>query len=233
MILLAAVIASAFSEFPEWDGEFTAFEECFGEREELAEDIAAPILWGIIAEQENRDRLLSMVGEDQQVEYTPQPELEKLLVPYAPSDSTVIDFGMGLSVFLANQVGENGEVYAFESQQEAFAERFWQLNHQVASQTRLYYVEPKKQGLLDQIPIDPACLLCIKAGGRENVVIKGAKELIQRDHPVILIHLIGGMETSQLDRYIKEELDRRIQQIEVMGYHLECIEGDLYLGLPL
>lgn len=233
MILLATILATTFNEFSNCEEEFDCIDENHEEFFETDSQSLDPVLWSIIAEQKNRKELLSYVVSPFNQVYKPIEKIEKLLAPIFLKGATVVDFGMGISVFLAKQVGEKGRVYVFESQLDAFKIRFWQLNYQLASQALLYYIKPKNQESIDNIPDEYVSLVCISIQGRENHVLKGLAPLIKRDHPLLLINIIGGMSVKEADLFVIREFKSRKKDIEKMGYKLICIEKDLYLGLPL
>ena len=80
--------------------------------------------------------------------------------------------------------------------------------------------------------LEDVSLIRIDANGRENLILKGAEKTIQRCKPVLILNMLGGIAIERGDRFIKQEMDRRISDIRKMGYNLQRIEGSWYLGLP-
>jgi len=229
MIGLCLLLGSILSDFPEWDGEFDKYEESFGDPIDREDEIYFP---EIIAEQENRAALLDYV-ENHEVEtpYIPDFEIEELLAPLIDQESTVVDYGMGLAYFLSKQAGK---VYAFERDPQVFSERYWQLTRDRAQNVLLYCtILQEMDRTLDEYEIRDVSLICVHCGGREDLFLKGANFTIEKYKPALLIHLIGGLTFEQGDRFVKEEFDRRIEEIAKKGYSVRRIRGDLYLALPL
>lgn len=229
MIALCSFLATTLLDFPEWEGEFDDYDEGFEE----VMGIVTPGL-NLIAEQENRAALIAFVQEEVDVEYVPNPILESTLRPLIASGATVVDYGMGLAPFLSECVGKEGRVFSFEKEPEIFRQRYWQLVRQAAANVSLYcLILAEKERTLDAHSFENISLLCIDAGGREPLFLKGAETTILSQKPILLLNMIGGISVEQGDRYIKEELMRRLSEIQKMGYETQRISGSLYLALPL
>lgn len=248
-VLLLLITLYLHAEFIEYE-EFEEFDEFVSIDEHLVEDEFVVIITpfpkeDLIAAQENRDDLIALVHtfsekdydvvktdggyffvrEDEKVQECPE------LKEYVKKGGTAIDYGAGNGVWtvaLADLVGHEGKVIAFESHPELFKEMFWNLVLNHVQNAKVF----SNKTSLDALNLDNVALIRINARGHEDDFLKGASKTIQNQKPILIINMLGGIPLEWADRYIREEYDSRIDQIHQMGYTTRQIESGDYLALP-
>lgn len=199
----------------------------------------------LIAAQENREDLIALVHTFSEKDYDVIKtddgyffvhEDEKLQVcpelkQYIKKGCTAIDYGAGNGVWtvaLADLVGCEGKVVAFESHPQLFKEMFWNvaLNH---IQNAQLFCDDKT---LDALNLENVAVIRINADGREDTFLAGASETIKTHKPILIIKMLGGIPLEWADRFVRQEYDKQMDQIHRMGYTTRQIASGDYLALP-
>lgn len=257
LLLLLIVTHTLQSEFIEYEEfkEFEEFESIDTPPEKIVleypvEDEIEVIITQfhneeLIAAQENREDLIALVNTFSEKGYKVAKtgdgyffvrEDEKLqeclpLQDFVKKGCTAIDYGAGNGVWtvaLADLVGREGKVVAFESHPQLFMEMFWNLVLNHIQNAQLFSTEKS----LDSLQLENVAIIRINAYGRENDFLNGASKTIQNQKPILIIKMLGGIPLEWADRYVREEYDKRIDQIKSMGYTTRQIESGDYLALP-
>ncbi len=86
---------------------------------------------------------------------------------------------------------------------------------------------------LDSLHLENVSFIKIDVEGMEIEVLRGAREMILRDHPTLLVEIMGGVLPESASEEIKREILSRIQFIEEMGYEVIRVSSLWdYLALP-
>lgn len=193
----------------------------------------------LIAVQENRNELIAYLQDP----YHPEPLSEELdqdyqilFERYVKKGMTVVEYGTGNGsevLALANLVGEEGKVIAFESRPELFRQMYWLLvNNRVKNVTLYFTVLTEKEKTFDSFEFENISVMRINAQGREDIFLKGAKKAISENKPVLFLNMLGGIPIEVADRFVRQEFHIRLGQIHKMGYLTQRIKGSEYLALP-
>ncbi len=247
--LLLLIALHLHAEFIEYE-EFEEFDEFVAIDEHPVEDQLEVIITpfpkeDLIAAQANREDLIALVHTFSEKDYEVVKtdggyffvrENEKLqecpeIKQYVKKGGTAIDYGAGNGVWtvaLADLVGREGKVVAFESHPQFFKEIFWNLVLNHIQNAQLFCNEKT----LDALELKNVAIIRINADGREDDVLSGASKTIQTQKPILIIKMLGGIPLEWADRYVREEYDNRIDQIKRMGYSMQQIESGHYLALP-
>lgn len=259
-LLITFPLAADFIEFE----EFASFQEYMPlemPSEELAlvdEQEEPPSEFfheEIIAEQKDRESLIALahafsesdyqlVKGDEGYFFIPPNEtlqypshLYPLLQGYLRGGGTVVDYGAGNGIWtvaLADLVGRDGKVVAFESHPKNFIEMFWNLVLNHIQNAELYCTSlDSKEMNLDALELDDVSLIRINADGKEDSFLKGATATIRKNRPILIVKILGGIPKDWADRFVLDEYARRLKQIETMGYTTQQINSGEYLALPL
>jgi FkbM family methyltransferase len=167
------------------------------------------------------------------------------------------------SVQMSRAVGQKGKVIAIEPQPKSFRELivnmtlnqadnieyFWGAAGADHSRIELSPLNIHNEGgaglgsggtqqFVEVIPLDSlnlqnVSLIKIDVEGMEIEVLKGARETILREHPILLIEIMGGVRPELASEEMKQEIRSRIQFVEELGYEMIrlCELWD-YLALP-
>lgn len=193
----------------------------------------APVVEEVIVVAEEAPIIEEALEVEEEVFFVAEEEIEGLpeeigaiLQESVARGSTVVDFGetKASSKLLASLVGPFGKVLTFDRDQ--ILETFQSSN-----------IEPHSVNLeeidvdLDELDLDGLTLLKVDAWGNEDKVLKGAARLIAKEHPLLLINMLGGIPVERTDRYVKEEFNVRMDQIKRMGYLVRRINETFYLAV--
>ena len=165
------------------------------------------------------------------------------------------------TVTMSKVAGPDGRVYAFEPQKKIYRELVHNLSlngsdnvvplrfalgdhHAViemdpATETNEGATmigsdgDPVELRTLDSFGFLNVGLIKIDVEGFENSVLRGARQTIAEQKPVLLIEIQGGHSFDNAPREVRSEIVDTIQWIEAMGYHVYRITIYDYLGLPL
>src|SRR5690349_20154068 len=86
---------------------------------------------------------------------------------------------------------------------------------------------------LDSLQLQNVSLIKIDVEGMELEVLQGASETILREHPVLLLEILGSVKPETASKEARREILSRMQFVEEMGYEVIRLEGDWdYLALP-
>ncbi|NGX46948.1 MAG: hypothetical protein K1000chlam3_00315 [Chlamydiae bacterium] len=218
-LLLSALLPTLDSEFEEWE-EFQTIEETY--EEFIGESLIGSKEWAEYLQE-----------LDPHIDPEPiDPNWNILFERYIKKKSVVIDYGAksgGQTLAFAHLVGGDGKVLAFEPKPELFRGLFWNLVRNNVQNARIVCPEAEEQ--IDLLELENVSLIRIDANGRENLILKGAEKTIQRCKPVLMLNMLGGIAIERSDRFIKQEMDRRVSEIRKMGYNLQRIGDSWYLGL--
>ena len=167
------------------------------------------------------------------------------------------------TIQLSRAVGEKGKVLAIEPQPKSLQELvvnmalnqanniefFWGAAGSQHSNIELNPLSAENEGAaglgsggtgqfvevipLDSLQLQNVSLIKIDVEGMEIDVLRGAKETILRDHPVLLIEIMGGAQPETASNETKQEILSRIRFVEEMGYEVIRINWQWdYLALP-
>lgn len=208
----------------------------------------------MIAAQENREALLEFIHSFSEKEYqvlstkegyffakpgqslAEIPEIDIHIECNDKKEVTVVDYGAGngmWSVALSHLTGRGGKIIAFESHPKLFREMFWNLVLNHVQNVELYCAAlGEKEKTLDSLELENVALIRINAGGREDLFLKGARKTIEKQHPILIINMSGGIPAEWGDRYVYEELQKRIEHVSNMGYTTKQLGPSEVLAVP-
>ncbi len=86
---------------------------------------------------------------------------------------------------------------------------------------------------LDDFNLDNISVMKIDVEGMEEAVIRGAIKTIERNRPVIVIEIMGGVGYGTAAPETKTEIERRLRIIEELGYSIEYLAISDFLCVPL
>ena len=218
LFFLASLFHPQHKEFEEYQ-ECPAFEAIY--ESFLGENLISSKEWKSYLIEEDPYQEAEDIGE----------EARKLFKRYAKKGSVVIDFVSkygGDALLFSHLVGVDGKVLAFVSDPDKLRALFWNLVRAHIQNTRIYHSSEN----LDALGLEDVSMIRIDAKGKEDVVLEKAKETIQRCRPALLIHMLGGISLELGDRYIKQEFESRLHQLQKWGYTTQHVEGMWYLALP-
>jgi len=245
------IFKSIFFSLPFFLAEIPLLDE-FEEYEEQFVDLFSDEL---IAHQENRKDLMNYIHQFSEDEchivetmdawfYSQEddfleddPKINALLKRYVKEGSIAIDYGADIgmrSVCLSRLVGCKGSVFAFEPNPERFRKLFWNLKLNHVQNAQLFCkVLGEKEKALDSLNLENVSFIRINAKGREDVFLKGAGRTIQKNKPILIINVIGGIPVDRTDKFLRKELQERLEKIHKMGYTTQRINEREYLALPI
>lgn len=194
-----------------------------------------------------------------------ESHIQGLAKQYIRPGSIAIDAGAHIgthTIPMAEYVGPEGKVYAFEPQRKIFRELYWNCklnkvknvkafrlglgaNHQIA------YMEPTLKGneagtgigcvkgtelvevrTLDSFKLNNVSVLKVDVERYEDDFLLGAKKTILRNKPVIIIEIMGGYAYSWAPDDIKAKINNTKLTLVNMGYEVHYLGGADYLALP-
>ncbi|NGX59483.1 MAG: hypothetical protein KR126chlam3_00635 [Chlamydiae bacterium] len=221
LFFLTGQIVPIDGEFEEWD-EFEVIEDSY--ENFIGESLIGSTEW--------TDYLQEL---DPHLDAEPiESDLHILFQRYIKKGSVAVDYGAGCggrALAFAPLVGTDGRVIALECEPELFRGLFWNLVRGKVQNAKIYCcIEDDR---IDSLELENVSMLRIDAKGREDCILKGAVKTIRKYKPVLMINLLGGIVIEQSDRFIKQEFECRMGEIQKMGYRLQRIQDSWYLALPL
>ncbi len=194
--------------------------------------IVSPSEFEEFNEFEEYEEELSVIEEVKEEEITPVlSELEQLFHRYAKQGSITIDVGAregASTITLAQCVGPQGQVVSIEPNPYLFHILTQNLEQSKIANATLY----KEDVSIDALNLNNVSLIKIEADGDEDLVLDEAKELIHREKPVLIVQISAGIPLESADRYVKEEYEARMQQLRLLGYTLQRLQGGYAVALP-
>lgn len=162
-----------------------------------------------------------------------EPNWGNLLTRFVKKGTTVIDYGAkagGRTLLFSEAVGTEGKVIAFESHPEYYRALFWNLLREKVTQTKIFC--PQKIEKIEDFQLENVSLMVIDAMGKEDVVLQKSIHLINQNKPTLILNILGGIPLERGDRFIHKEFERRIAEIQKLGYTTQKIRDTWYLALP-
>lgn len=190
-----------------------------------------------------------------------EPHLQPLFETYVKPGSTVIDVGAHIgthTVKLAELVGPEGHVIAFEPQQKMFDELRCNLALNGVKNTTALAValgdafgkiemdapNPLNEGgigpgqggneaelrPLDSYALEDLSVLKIDVEGFEDHVIEGARRTIEKHKPVIFVEIQGGHNWDKAPPEIREKIASTAHKLTSMGYRVDRVGVFDYLA---
>ena len=160
------------------------------------------------------------------------------------------------ALLMGRRVGEAGRVYAFEPQRKVFRElrqnvRLNGLGNVVAplryalgAESAVVEMDAPRAGFyeggvavggggdpvemrtLDSFGFQNVSLLKIDVEGFEDAVLAGSADTIRANRPVILIEILGGVDSAAATPAQRARIDATIATIEAFGYRVEALPGE-------
>jgi FkbM family methyltransferase len=192
-----------------------------------------------------------------------EPHLSPHFKVFPRPGTTVIDAGAHIgthTVTMAEAVGPEGRVYAFEPQKKLHRELHYNLILNKMPQARaLRYALGDEPGVIEMAKAtkrnegatgigkggDKAELRTLDSFGFKNVsfikidvesfeipVIKGATELIKRERPVILVEIMAAWDADSAPAKPKKKIEETKKLLEDLGYVVKRAGIVDYLALP-
>lgn len=166
------------------------------------------------------------------------------------------------SLTMSRKVGPNGLVIAFEPQLKIYRELYQNLllnqcDHNVISlrnavgevekMTEMNVGNPLNEGgcsigkggdlvymvTLDSLNLNNVSLIKMDVETYELNVLKGARETLLRNKPVLIFEILGGYDLDNCTGEIKEKYDSIINFLTHLGYQVIRIHGNDFLALQL
>jgi FkbM family methyltransferase len=162
---------------------------------------------------------------------------------------------------MAKAVGDQGKVFAFEPQKKIYRELVKNLElNGVKNVAALRYAlgegEPSivEMGVaakgneggtgvgsggdkvelrtIDSFGFHHVSLMKIDVEGFENHVLRGSKETIARERPILIVEILGGVDYGTATPEQKQRIDETKALIAGMGYRVERVGPHDYMGTP-
>jgi hypothetical protein len=86
---------------------------------------------------------------------------------------------------------------------------------------------------IDSFGFRKVSLIKIDVEGFEDDVIEGAKETIQRYHPILIVEIAKGKDYQKASPRIKALIDQSKERIVKLGYSIKPIDSHNFLATPL
>jgi FkbM family methyltransferase len=190
-------------------------------------------------------------------------QIDKLLTKYVERGSTVLDIGAHIGTHtlpLAELVGPNGRVYAFEPQKKIYRELYYnlKLNH-INNVVPLRYAignspsviemavamdgnegataigsggDKAELRTIDSFGFRGVSFIKIDVEGFEDQVIDGARETLQKSRPVLIVEILNRQSHDASEEAAKLRIANSRKKIEDLGYSVEWFSNEDYLALP-
>lgn len=190
----------------------------------------------LIADQKNREALIAYVkeGESQEGEMEEiDPKIEEVVASYIRPGTTVIDYGAktGASSILCASLAER--VIAIEENKPRFRQLYQNMISNRIENIQLYCCSFGEKGEpLDNLRLENVSCILVDAQGREDQILEGLKKTIERCKPALILSIVGGISIENADRYVMQEYQKRLEDIEKLGYSTQQITSSRYLALP-
>lgn len=183
-----------------------------------------------------------------------EPATKQAMADLVEPGTTALDIGAHIgshTVTLAQLLGPDGVVYAFEPQRKIYRElvKNLELNEvtnavplrfAVGNQNKLIEMSPTNDfdgrmhvgrggdaaelRRIDDFGFQNVSLMKVDVEGFELEVLKGARETIARWHPAIIIEITGFFQYRQLDANGRALIDGIVGFFKQQGYRLDFIE---------
>ncbi len=193
-----------------------------------------------------------------------EEHLQKLIHQYSLPGSVVLDIGAHigtLTLKMAQAVGPQGQVLAFEPQPKIFRELFLNMAINQLCNISFYsagvgdregsielapLVENNEGGTpliggtgefvplltIDSLHLSNVSLMKIDVEGMEDQVIEGARETILANRPTIIIEIMGGNDFATASKEVRLKILQTIDKIEQLGYCVTQIRTHDWLATP-
>lgn len=192
-----------------------------------------------------------------------EPSTVQLMGNYVRFGSTVIDAGAHIgshTIVMANLVGPNGRVYAFEPQKKIYRELYHNLKlNNLNNAIPLRYALGDEAGVIEMnvasigneggtsigVGGDKAELRTIDGFNFNNVsfikidveqfedpVLVGARNTIAIHKPILLVEIQGGFDFDTAPEDIRDKVRHTVDKIKAMGYSVVRVGVYDYLGIP-
>lgn len=162
-----------------------------------------------------------------------EPNWSNLLTRFVKKGTTVIDYGAkagGRTLLFSEAIGTDGMVIAFESNPEYYRALFWNLVHAKVKQAKIFCFKNIEK--IEDPQFENVSLMVIDGMGKEDVVLQKFIHMINKNKPVLILNILGGIPLERGDRFIYKEYERRIAEIHKLGYTTQKISNTWYLALP-
>ncbi len=165
-----------------------------------------------------------------------------------------------LTIPMAQQVGPSGTVYAFEPQHKIYRElvmnlavnkfdnvfAFRQAIGHEAGEIEMSALAHENEGgtgfgrggskaeliTIDSLELDNISFIKIDVEGNEDNALRGARETILRNKPVMLIEIMGGHGYETAEPAIRAKIDATKHMISELGYEITRVSFHDYLAIP-
>jgi FkbM family methyltransferase len=162
---------------------------------------------------------------------------------------------------MSRRVGHSGQVYVFEPQIKLFTELLINMHLNKAENVHFFRKAiGKAPGLIEMNPHSPTnegsvgigkggdraemitvdslnlnsvSLIKIDVEWSEEDVIRGARETILRNKPIMIVEIMGGVPYDKANPRERQEINRRAQVIQELGYNVVWLESHNFLCLPI
>ena len=193
-----------------------------------------------------------------------ESHIQKTLQKFARPGSTVLDVGAHIgthTMVLAQAVGANGRVVAFEPQPKIFRELFMNMNINNLKNVIFYWagvgaaegqielsplVSSNEGGTplgggtgqfvqlltIDSLHLKNVSLIKMDVEGMEDQALDGARETILTNRPVIIIEIQGGNEFGSAPQEIRRRIMHTIDTLESLGYNVTQLFTHDWLAIP-
>jgi FkbM family methyltransferase len=190
-------------------------------------------------------------------------KIDDLLKKYIERGSTALDIGAHIGTHtlrMAQMVGPNGRVYAFEPQKKIYRELYYNLKlNQMSNTTPLRFAvgngnaviemgaapegnegatsigsggDKAELRTIDSFGFQGISLVKIDVEGYEDPVIEGARETLLRCHPVIIVEILKRTSGDATEEAANLRIANTKKKIEDLGYSIELNSNEDYLALP-
>lgn len=164
------------------------------------------------------------------------------------------------TIAMARLVGDEGLVFAFEPQVKIYQELLVNLDlNEITnvhtyfaalgeSQSRISMIPPPvyNEGhasvgeggnrvelkTLDSYQFTDVSVIKIDVEGAENGVLKGARQTITQNKPVILIEIMGGHDFDSATPEVKAKIQSTLDLLAELGYETTKVQEHNYVALP-
>lgn len=182
-----------------------------------------------------------------------EPSQADYIVRYALPGSVAIDIGAHIgthTMTMARSVGSSGTVISIEPNEQIFQELVLNVSGLCGLNNVEYYLngasnesivmenshlnnnQSVEMITIDSLNLTNVSLIKIDTDGTpENSVLKGAKNTIINNKPVILLEIAGGVNYKTADQIHRNNIDSTKQYVVSLGYQLISL-GDLGQGCP-
>ncbi len=193
-----------------------------------------------------------------------ESHIQKILQKFARPGSTVLDIGAHIgthTMALAQAVGAEGKVIAFEPQPKIFRELFLNMNINNLKNIVYYWagvganegkielsplVSSNEGGTplgggtgqfvqlltIDSLHLKDVSLMKIDVEGMEDQALDGARETILSNRPVIIIEIQGGNNFGSASQVVRRNIMHTLEKLESLGYCVTQLFIHDWLAIP-